>query len=41
MARRVPHLDLLAAQAGFGQIRVAEAAPWLRYVRAVKTPSAV
>ena len=40
MARMVPHLEPLAAQAGFGQIRTGEAPPWLRYVRAVKTASA-
>ncbi len=37
MARMVPHLEPLAVQAGFDQIRSGEAAPWLRYVRAVKT----
>jgi ubiquinone/menaquinone biosynthesis C-methylase UbiE len=37
MARLVPHLEPLAAQAGFGQIRTGEAPPWLRYVHAVKT----
>ena len=40
MARLVPHLEPLAAQAGFGQIRTGEAPPWLRYVLAVKTASA-
>ncbi len=39
MARRVPHLEPLAAQAGFGQTRTGEAPPWLRYVLAVKTAS--
>jgi SAM-dependent methyltransferase len=37
MARMVPHLEPLAVQAGFVQIRSGEAAPWLRYLRAVKT----
>jgi ubiquinone/menaquinone biosynthesis C-methylase UbiE len=36
MARRVPQLEPLAAQAGFGEIRTGEAPPWLRYVHAVK-----
>jgi hypothetical protein len=36
MARRVPELEPLAAQAGFGQIRTGEAPPWLRYVHAIK-----
>ncbi len=40
MARLVPHLEPLAAQAGFGAVRTGEAPPWLRYVRAVKTASA-
>ena len=40
MARLVPHLELLAAQAAFGQIRTGEAPSWLRYVLAVKTASA-
>jgi ubiquinone/menaquinone biosynthesis C-methylase UbiE len=40
MARMVPHLESLAAQAGFGEIRSGEAPPWLRYVHAVKTASA-
>jgi ubiquinone/menaquinone biosynthesis C-methylase UbiE len=39
MARMVPHLERLAAQAGFAEIRTGEAPPWLRYVLAVKTPS--
>ncbi len=30
-------VEPLAVQAGFDQIRSGEAAPWLRYVRAVKT----
>jgi ubiquinone/menaquinone biosynthesis C-methylase UbiE len=34
--RMVPHLEPLAAQAGFGEIRSGEAPPWLRYVHAVK-----
>ena len=40
MARMVPDLEPLAAQAGFGQIRTGEALPWLRYVQAVKTAGA-
>jgi ubiquinone/menaquinone biosynthesis C-methylase UbiE len=40
MARMVPHLEPLAAQAGFAEIRTGEAPPWLRYVHAVKTASA-
>jgi ubiquinone/menaquinone biosynthesis C-methylase UbiE len=40
MARQVPHLDLLVAQAGFDEIRAGEAPPWLRYCRAVKPGSA-
>jgi ubiquinone/menaquinone biosynthesis C-methylase UbiE len=36
MARRVPRLEPLAAQAGFAEVRGGEAPPWLRYVRAVK-----
>jgi len=36
MARQVPHLEPLAAAAGFGEIRSGEAPPWLRYVTAVK-----
>jgi ubiquinone/menaquinone biosynthesis C-methylase UbiE len=39
MARTVPHLEPLAAQAGYGEIRTGEAPPWLRYVHAVKTAS--
>jgi ubiquinone/menaquinone biosynthesis C-methylase UbiE len=34
MARMVPNLESLAAQAEFGQIRTGEAPPWLRYVYA-------
>ncbi len=41
MARMVPHLEPLAAQAGFAEIRTGEAPPWLRYVHAVKTVSAM
>ena len=41
MARTVPRLEPLVAQAGFGQIHTGEAAPWLRYVLAVKTAGAV
>jgi ubiquinone/menaquinone biosynthesis C-methylase UbiE len=37
MAGMVAHLEPLAAEAGFGEIRTAEAPPWLRYVQAVKT----
>ncbi len=40
MARMVPQLEPLAAQAGFGHIRSGEAPPWLRYVHAVKTADA-
>jgi ubiquinone/menaquinone biosynthesis C-methylase UbiE len=40
MARMVPHLEPLAAQAGFAEIRTGEAPPWLRYAHAVKTASA-
>ena len=40
MARKVPHLEPLAAQAEFVEIRTGEAPPWLRYVHAVKTGSA-
>jgi ubiquinone/menaquinone biosynthesis C-methylase UbiE len=40
MARMVPDLEPLAAQAGFAEIRTGEAPPWLRYVHAVKTASA-
>lgn len=37
MARLVPHLEPLAAQAGFAEIRTGEAPPWLRYAQAIKT----
>ena len=40
MAREVPHLEPLAAQAAFAEIRTGEAPPWLRYAHAVKAPSA-
>ena len=40
MARKVPHLEPLATQAEFAEIRTGEAPPWLRYVHAVKTGSA-
>jgi ubiquinone/menaquinone biosynthesis C-methylase UbiE len=40
MARMVPDLHPLAAQAGFGHIRTGEAPPWLRYVHAVKIANA-
>ena len=40
MARMVPHLAALPAQAGFAEIRSGEAPPWLRYVQAVKAASA-
>ena len=40
MARMVPHLEPLAARAGFAEIRTGEAPPWLRYVHAVKAASA-
>jgi ubiquinone/menaquinone biosynthesis C-methylase UbiE len=36
MARRVPHLEPLAAEAGFDQIRAGDAPPWLRYLVAAK-----
>ena len=36
MARMVPHLEPLAAQAGFAEVRTGEAPPWLRYAHAVK-----
>jgi ubiquinone/menaquinone biosynthesis C-methylase UbiE len=39
MVRKVPHLEPLVTQAGFGEVRTGEAPPWLRYVRAVKTAS--
>ena len=37
MARQVPPLEPLAAQAGFGEIRAGEVPPWIRYVVAEKT----
>jgi ubiquinone/menaquinone biosynthesis C-methylase UbiE len=37
MARQVPHLEPLARQAGFGEIRTGEVPPWIRYVVATKT----
>ena len=40
MARMVPHLESLAAQAEFADVRSGEAPPWLRYVHAVKSASA-
>jgi ubiquinone/menaquinone biosynthesis C-methylase UbiE len=40
-ARMVPHLEPVAAQAEFAEIRTGEAPPWLRYVLAVKTASAM
>lgn len=40
MARMVPHLEPLAAQAGFAEIRTGEAPPWLRYAHGVKAASA-
>jgi len=40
MARTVPRLEPLAAQAELDEIRTGEAPPWLRYVHAVKTASA-
>ena len=33
MARMAPHLEPLAAQAGFAEIRTGGVPPWLRYVR--------
>jgi hypothetical protein len=36
MARQVPHLESLAAAAGFVEIQAGEAPPWLRYITAVK-----
>ena len=39
IARMVPHLEPLAAQAGFAEIQTGEAPPWLRYAHAVKTTS--
>jgi ubiquinone/menaquinone biosynthesis C-methylase UbiE len=41
MARMVPHLELLAAQAEFAEVRTGEAPPWLRYVHAVRAASAM
>lgn len=40
MARRVPDLEPLLAQAGFTDIRGGEAPPWLRYAQAVKPAQA-
>jgi hypothetical protein len=40
MARMVPDLEPLAAQAGFAEIRTGEAPPWLRYAHGVKAASA-
>jgi ubiquinone/menaquinone biosynthesis C-methylase UbiE len=40
MARMVPHLEPLAAEAGFAETRTGEAPPWLRYVRAIKPAGA-
>jgi ubiquinone/menaquinone biosynthesis C-methylase UbiE len=37
MARATPHLEELAGQAEFSDVRTGEAPPWLQYVRAVKT----
>ena len=37
MARQVPRLEPLVAQAGFGEIRTGEVPPWIRYVVATKT----
>jgi hypothetical protein len=34
--RATPHLQSLAELAGFNEVRVGEAPPWLQYVRAVK-----
>ncbi len=40
MARQVPDLESLAAQAGLAEVRTGEAPPWLRYVLALKpTPT--
>jgi ubiquinone/menaquinone biosynthesis C-methylase UbiE len=36
MARVTPHLEELAKQVGFDEVRTGEAPPWLQYVRAVK-----
>jgi ubiquinone/menaquinone biosynthesis C-methylase UbiE len=41
MARMVPHLEPLAEQADFAEIRAGEVPPWLRYVRAVKPTGTV
>ncbi len=41
MARMVPHLEPLAAQAEFAEIHTGEAPPWLRYVHAVRAASAM
>jgi ubiquinone/menaquinone biosynthesis C-methylase UbiE len=41
LARVVPHLGALVAEAGFDEIRTGGAPPWLRYARAVKTARAV
>jgi hypothetical protein len=37
MVRVTPHLQSLAEQAGFSEVRNGEAPPWLQFVRAVKT----
>jgi ubiquinone/menaquinone biosynthesis C-methylase UbiE len=37
MARQVPHLEPLAAKAGFGEIRTGEVPPWIRYFRLSRT----
>ncbi len=37
MARVTPHLQSLAEQAGFSEVRIGQAPPWLQYVRAMKT----
>jgi len=39
MAKAVPNLDRLTAEANFADVRNGEAPPWLRYVRAVKGAS--
>jgi ubiquinone/menaquinone biosynthesis C-methylase UbiE len=39
MARMVPDLEPLAAQAELAEVRAGEAPPWLRYVHAVKAAS--
>ena len=36
MARVTPHLEALATQADFADVRIGEAPPWLQYMRAVK-----